>query len=268
MTLHDSYTLFIELLELYLDKMIHVLFFDLRHGSFVSILDKLLQIYHMFLSVKVLYLTHQGLQSLSPIFINGPNIIHVNLSCNFIHTVQNHAFALMQNVRTLSLESNKLQTLEQYFSRDLRQLKYLYLHNNPLLHIAANVFLENPGLMGIRSDWYMLCCVAIETPDCQSYNQFVSSCSNLISSLAQRIVIIAESVIILTGNIGALAIQYATRQGSETEKYLVVSLTLADLLMGIYLITVACIDLTCISRFYNIVSEWSSGRTYVLYWDW
>ena len=64
----------------------------------------------------------------------------------------------MTNIKTLSLAFNKLTTLEVHFSKDLLSLSHLYLNDNPLIHIAADVFLKNPALSVIRSDWYMVCC--------------------------------------------------------------------------------------------------------------
>ena len=109
----------------------------------------------------------------------------------------------------------------------------------------------------IRSDWYMVCCVASSTEDCQPQSQFVSSCSDLISSTVQRVVVMTQGLSVIVLNIGALTVQL--RHGSRSEKYLIVTLTIADLLMGLYLIGIASVDLHYRAVFYNIVSEWTTG---------
>ena len=101
-------------------------------------------------------------------------------------------------------------------------------------------------------------CVAMYTEDCQPQNQFVSSCSDLITSLGQRVVIMTQGIVVIIGNTGALFIQFAVRKG-EAEKSLIISLILADLLMGLYLLSIAGVDLSYRVVFYTIVSEWTSG---------
>ena len=49
--------------------------------------------------------------------------------------------------------------------------------------------------------------------------------------------------------------------GTKAEKYLIISLILADLLMGVYLQAIASVHLTYKSVFYQIVSEWNTSIT-------
>ena len=239
-------------------NMGNVLFIDLWNGSFVSLLENTTSTY--FLSVKFMNLNQQGLKTLSPCFINAPNLTYANFSSNVVESVQDKAFLCMQNVHTLSLAVNKLKALELYFCRDLAFLSHLYQTDNPLINIAADVFLENPGLIMIRSDWYMVCCVAIGVKDCQPQNQFVSSCSNLISSAGPKVVIMMQGIFVVLSNIGALVLQivFPNMHSAVAEKYLIVSLNLADLLMGCYLLVIGIVDLTSQDVFYKIVSEWTN----------
>ena len=101
-------------------------------------------------------------------------------------------------------------------------LIHVYLSNNPLKHVAADVFLQNPDLSVVRSDWYIVCCVAFAIKDCQPQHQFMSSCSQLISSWA--------------------------RIGADITP------------MGIYL-AIAAVHLIYNTVFYQIVSEWTNSIT-------
>ena len=132
------------------------------------------------------------------------------------------------------------------------------------MNVASDVFLETPRLVVIRSDWYMVCCVAVQVEDCHSQNQFISSCSNLVSSFAQRAITIAQGIIIVIGNIGSIVVQVGC-QGNPAERYLMVSLAVADLMMGMYLLAVSYIDIKYINVFYQIVAEWTSSYTCVIF---
>ena len=150
--LHNSFPMFMELYNQSEYKMNYVWLLNLKYGSFVSLLEGQVNIFEHYLSVKFLYLNHQGLGTLFSKFINGPNIIYLNLSHNIIQSVQENAFYFLKNARTLSLVSNKLNSLESHFCKYLNFLSSLYLADNPLKSIAADVFLENASLLIIRSD--------------------------------------------------------------------------------------------------------------------
>ena len=188
-------------------------------------------------------------------------MIYVNVSYNIIQSVKTKAFYLMKNVKTLSLVSNKLKSIEAYFFSELTMLSHLYLSNNPLINIAPGVFLGNPALVMIRSDFYMVCCVAISTGDCQPQNQFVSSCSDLISSVHQKVAILTQGIIVVVFNIGALVSQFILKHSSLSERYLIVSLGFNDVLMGVYLLLISSVDLIHNRVFYIIISEWTCSVT-------
>ena len=109
-----------------------------------------------------------------------------------------------------------------------------------------------------------MCCVAIQTEDCQPQNLFVSSCLNLISSPVQRVVTIGQGIIIIIGNIGSLVIQFHY-PCNPAERYLTVSLAQADMLMGIYLMAISYIDISHNKIFYQIVTEWTNSLTCMIF---
>ena len=256
LVLYNSFSFFLEFYNQSDTKMKYTLLIDLKYGSFSFLLQNTSM---HFSSVKFLYLNHQGLYTLPRHYINGSFIIYVNLSHNSIQSVEKNSFSLMKKVKTLSLVSNKLNSLEPHFFSDLSCLTSLYLSDNPLIYIANNAFLENTGLLIIRSDWYMVCCVAIDAKDCKPQNQFVSSCSNLISSTAKRVVIMTQGLIVVIGNTGALVAQFTLIHVTTAEKYLIVSLIIADMLMGLYLLAIETVDLMYNMVFHKIVSEWTSS---------
>jgi leucine-rich repeat-containing G protein-coupled receptor 8 len=231
----------------------YMILFDLRNISIDLISDYKLKFLNVFKSVKFLYLNDIGLTLLPPYFIRGLNVIYANISHNNIYSIEMFAFDTMLNIRVLSLASNSLQTLDSHFCKELEYLTDLYLTDNPLISIAHSGFLENPGLKLIRSSWYIVCCLAAHVEDCAPQNEFISSCSNLISSVVQRVCIMGESLVIVLGNIGAVMVQMISR---EDTKHLAMNLALADVLMGGYLLAIASVDVAYSGVFYTIVQTW------------
>ena len=117
--MHSSYSMFVELYKYFHTHMNHVWLINLQHGSFVSLVENLVNTTQYFLSVKFLYLNHQRLCTLPPYFIDGPNMIYLNLFDNIIKSVQIKSFCLVKDVKTLSLPFNKLKSLEAHFSLTL-----------------------------------------------------------------------------------------------------------------------------------------------------
>ena len=264
LVLHSSYSIFVELYKHFLAHMKYVWLISLRNGSFASILGNRVNTTQYFQSVKFLYLNHQGLHILSPYFIHGPNMIFMNLSDNIIQSVQIKAFWYVKNVKTLSLAFNKLKSLEAHIFHDLTKLSHLYLNDNPLINIDSKSFMGNPALVMIRSDLYLVCCVATSTKDCQPLNQFVSSCSDLISSVPQRVAIMTQGLIVVVCNIGVLVTQFTPMRASSGERHLITSLCFADFLMGVYLLVISSIDLIYNGVFHTIVSEWTRSITCII----
>ena len=264
--LHNSLEVFIELYHQHWSKMQYVRLVALQHGTFGMLLHTEINLLLKgFLSVKILYLNHQGLNIIPAHFINAQNMTYFNLSHNEILTVKRNAFALTQHVKILSVAYNKLQTLFSHFTSDLKFLSHLFLNGNQLMNIPPDVFQQNVGLVMVRLDWYMVCCVVIEVKDCEPQNQFVSSCIHLIASVVHKTFIILQGYLVIISNVGALVIQFALVHSNITEKYLIICLTIADLIMGVYLLAIAHADLIYSGTFHNIISEWNNGIACVLF---
>jgi hypothetical protein len=242
------------------DIMDRVMLLDLRYGIFSSLLEQHahnIKLLTAFTSVKLLFLNYLGFKILPPQFINGPNVIHLDLSHNSIQSIHKFAFKNMKNIKYLSLSFNSLQSFSFDTCRELESLSILHLNGNPLTSISETGVLHSAGLQVLRSDWYIVCCVAAHVADCEPQEEFVSSCSNLISSTLQKTVVMGEAMVITIGNLGAIIVQVLS---NEDTKFLVVNLVVADLLMGGYLLAIASVDITYHGTFYTIVHDWTHGK--------
>ena len=160
----------------------------------------------MFPVLQVLHVVKFNINKVTEHFINGSHIKHLNLSHNKIYLIENGAFNLMENIKILSLFSNAIAHLEWHFCHRLRSLQYLFIADNPLIDISPVVFASNHHLMHVESDWHMVCYVAssIALSECSPRDDGLSSCSHLLHSNAQNVVIQMQATGIIVGNIFAL----------------------------------------------------------------
>ena len=163
----------------------------------------------MFPVLKVLYLVKLNIVKVFPCFFEGVHVKHLNLSLNKISLIFYGAFDGMMNMKSLSLVSNAITYLKWYFCYKLENLEYLYLADNPLTDIAPSLFAHNPNLVYIVSDWYMVCCVALQTTVhvCEPPDDGISSCRNLLDSIVQLTVIQIQTLAVIIESVAVLILR-------------------------------------------------------------
>ena len=195
--------------------------------------------------------------------ISCPHLTKLNLSNNNIYSIARGAFSQTLNLKTIILTSNCMVAIKAYVSEHLQNLETLYLNDNPLGDIDTGVFLQNSHFVRIRSDWYMVCCVAATVKDCQPQGSFVSSCASLFSNTAQKFIIVVQGTIATLANSVSLVYRVFYHNSIQADKVLMVSLTGADLLMGLYLSLLAGVDFYTDGSFHLIISQWTKSYTCV-----
>ena len=214
----------------------------------------------MFPVLRVLHLVKLDIVTISKHFFDGVYIKYLNLSFNKIYLIEYGAFDSMVNMKILSLVSNAIAHLKWYFYHKLEKLEHLYISNNPLTDIAPSLFAHNPDLLHVESDWYMVCCVASQTTVrvCTPQDDGVSSCQNLLHSMVQLLVILIQTLAVIIGNLAALILRKLSQKPTP-EAPLAYGLTIADLLMGVYLCIVASMAFLYRDSFYLIISSWTKS---------
>ena len=84
----------------------------------------------------------------------------------------------------------------------------------------------------------------------------MSSCSDLVSSTLHRALIVVQAICAFSLNVIVLI---ASVHKPSVEHYFVISLSIADSLMGIYLGILAGVDLSHKKKFNEIAAEWTTS---------
>lgn len=100
-----------------------------------------------FKSLEFLRLNGAGIQFLSSnTFINGENLIQLDLKRNKIYSLTRGIFNPLANLELLNLAANGITTIEDGTFEGLTSLKYLYLEENNLTKVTSKTFAGLPNL--------------------------------------------------------------------------------------------------------------------------
>ena len=120
--LNHSYSVFQNIHKFALHMLKDILHLTLNYGEFHDHLQYKHPALSYCKSLRRLQLSHQGIVKLHKGFIYGPFVTHLDLSHNFINTIDYQAFNMLRNVHILFLDDNKLSILGAHFCENLRLL--------------------------------------------------------------------------------------------------------------------------------------------------
>ncbi|EDV20241.1 uncharacterized protein TRIADDRAFT_61227 [Trichoplax adhaerens] len=140
-------------------------------------------------------------------------------------------------------------------------LNNLALKDNPLISFNYRSFGGVAGIRSIHSTREYLCCVAPSSVIvCRpNPNQFsLSTCYNILAHDLLRVFIWVIGIISVVGN--TVSIRWHSQKKSSKKlgivEMLLINLSAADFIMGIYLIIIASANVYYANRYYEIFQEW------------
>ena len=177
------------------------------------------------------------------IFTNFPNVQHLNLSFSKLREIGGHGFKRMLNLKTLNLEGCSALTA---FPRD--------------------IFQGLSSLEIVRADNYKLCCKdtlpeKFNVEYCHAPEDEVSSCQSLLRSDVYRTFLWLLASLAVAGNGFTLVFRLRGERGRAATGFgvFVVNLSLADLLMGVYLVIVGAADQVYLGSYLWEDDDWKSS---------
>ncbi|RWS03618.1 G-protein coupled receptor GRL101-like protein, partial [Dinothrombium tinctorium] len=175
-------------------------------------------------------------------FYGMSSLKSLDLSNQMLENISQNAFLGLRSLLTLDLSHNNLYKLEDGVFNGLHSLRSLDLSNNFLSIISPRVFNGLTSLQVLATDEFKFCCLVNPSIQCSPEPDEFSSCEDLMSNIVLRFCIWVLGVIALIGNVLVLIWRVKLRATNRVHSFLISNLALGDLLMGVYLMIIACVD--------------------------
>ncbi|XP_045177075.2 G-protein coupled receptor GRL101-like [Mercenaria mercenaria] len=225
--------------------------------------------------VKISKQSFNGLENLKEIKLEGNKLlsdIEVNsfrffkdmtildLSGLSLRKVAENTFQGMSKLQVLNISYNQINTVDGNAFKSLQNLQILDMQQNAISVFGKDSFAGLNTLSFLYTDSYMFCCIkptSLDIDNCfPSPNEF-SSCSDLMRNEVLRVFIWSVAIFAFFGNILSFVFRFLSERDTCKCGYgiLVTNLSVADMLMGIYLLIVSIADETYRGRYiWNDVS--------------
>ena len=170
------------------------------------------------------------------------------------------AFIGMPFLRNLDLSVNKLRSLPSGQFEGLEQLKILNVSGNPEISMMRSVLDVLQGLQFLQSDSFKYCCfVSDRVPEenCLPERDELSSCEDLMRRDILKAFLWILGLMALLCN--AFVLIWRIREKFTVYSFSVLNLAAADLLMGIYMVTLAIVDIYYRGVYIEYAEEWTQS---------
>ncbi|XP_022803754.1 uncharacterized protein LOC111341068 [Stylophora pistillata] len=198
-------------------------------------------------------------------FSNTSKLTHLYLQDNKISHIEDGLFQALSSLKVLYLNSNQLKTLTSFTFDGLGKLETLYLQNNSLDERSPqDVFEKVKNLKILKTDKFILCCYAkkaIKNLDCTSTddNDF-SSCDDMMKYPSIRVCLWVLGIVATCGNLIVLIWRVLVPDNNPVQSLLLSNLAMADFLMGVYLLTLAVLDIKWKGEYFMHDVSWRNSR--------
>ncbi|XP_070179137.1 G-protein coupled receptor GRL101-like [Littorina saxatilis] len=198
-------------------------------------------------------------------------LIHLNISGNPLVSTLDSTFTAfltdngLVHLQDLVMVNTSLRTIADNALSVLKQLVSLDIRGNEIEIHGAGLFQGLVNLRMLKTDDFKLCCpfVLPKTSECESPEDELSSCSDLLRLDIFRVFLWVISVLVVVGNAGVLV--YAVIKSKETlsspYRLLVANLAAADFLMGIYMTIIGSADAHFNGVYVVHEAEWRQSGT-------
>ncbi|XP_070198665.1 G-protein coupled receptor GRL101-like [Littorina saxatilis] len=220
--------------------------------------------------LRILDLSFNDLTGLSSwMFGKLSRLTHLNLSGNSLIQTLDSGFTqfltetALTNLQELVMTNTGLQEIMDNALSVLTQLISLDISRNPMVKFDKNPLGGLVRLRELHADNPRLCCLIVHDTECYAPVDELSSCSDLLRRDVSRVCLWAFSVLALVGNAGVIAYRVASSKRTpwSTFHVLVVNLSAADLLMGVYMTMIGAADARFRGDYVTRDNEWRHSNT-------
>ena len=149
----------------------------------------------------------------------------------------------LKNLKTLQVQSNKIQNLHLKAFGSLPYLAKLNLSLNSLDDANATTFSDISSLLQLETDQFKFCCFAHQVMEekCLPPKDEISSCEDLMRNNILRAILWVIGVMAFLGN-GFVIIWRMAFKFTTVHEFLVFNLGISDFLMGLYMLGIGIVD--------------------------
>lgn len=157
--------------------------------------------------------------------------------------LESGTFNGLVSLESLDITDNQMEELGPGIFKVLPKIEQLKMSGNKISQFDKADFTELPSLKYLVSDDYMFCCfVNIAEENCWPKPDEFSSCDDLMNNNILRIFLWVLGVMAFAGNGFVLAWRTVHHEGQKVPNFLLCNLSVADFLMGLYMLSVAFVD--------------------------
>ncbi|GFY70601.1 relaxin receptor 1 [Trichonephila inaurata madagascariensis] len=203
------------------------------------------------------WLDGNKLETFSPlIFQNLKRLEVLSLSRNELTSVDSFIFDGLENLKSLAIAMNRLRCLKTDTFGNLTSLLKLDLHGNNIRSIDGKTFSMMSRLESLYFDEFHLCSLALHVRVCEPRGDGISSIAHLLDSVVLRVSVWLVAFVAGLGNVAVLVGRFLLAEPNEVHSFYIKNLSLADLLMSVYLFVIAAYDVAFRGHYIHHETNW------------
>ncbi|XP_077864518.1 uncharacterized protein LOC100371357 [Saccoglossus kowalevskii] len=181
------------------------------------------------------------------------------LAGNRLPFVRTGMFANLTKVSNLPLFDNEIAWFDADSLQDMESLRTLDLQHNPVQRLPMVLFDDLPSLEWVHFDHFWMCGYAPTVRHCTPRGDGISSVENLLDNVVLRVMVWVVAMLAFVGNLFVLVARCILKEDNRIHSFFIMNLSLADLLMGLYLFIIALHDVMYRGEYIKFDLEWRLG---------
>ena len=179
----------------------------------------------------------------------------INLSNNMIPILWTFGLRQFPDLVTLVIHHNEISVIQRWAFFGLKSLASVDITHNPLaIHEVSDLPQGSLLLEHFQSDILAVCCLLPHVPHCAPRSSLFSSCENLLHLTVHRMLITGQAIFTLIANSAVFIFKHKL---NKQEKSQMIQLAASNLLMSVYLMLMAGVDVYYRDRFASIAVSWN-----------
>ncbi|XP_029836931.1 relaxin receptor 1 [Ixodes scapularis] len=192
-------------------------------------------------------------------FQKNTKLLELDISRNSLFTLHLGLFKGLRSLKKIDLSQNPIKSLPATLFHDLRSLNSLNLSGIEISNIGIRHFRHLPKLEFIYFKKFHYCSYAPYVRICMPKTDGLSSTEHLLVWPVLRLSVWVVAFTTCTGNSVVFAWRFLAKKEDRVLSLFIKNLSMADLLMGIYLVTVGSLDVAFRDEYNKHAHQWMSS---------